>query len=505
MNPIMRTKKIYQSNRTNNYRKKARGLIVVAAACLSLVMAGCKKYLSTVPDNRTTLDSPEKVAQLLGTAYPQGNYMAFTESISDNVADKGIGGLDLFALNPYFFQDVSDNQQDTPEFYWDACYSAIAAANQALQSSRAASDTTLYASEIGEALVARAYAHFMLVNIFSNCYDPATASTDPGIPYVTEPENVVIKQYDRKTVSYVYQMIENDLNEGLPLLNDKRYTVPAYHFTRKAAHAFAARFYLYKKDYAKVLEHADQVLPSGDVTTILRPWNTTYMGITYVDLFARYAKATEPANLLLVETPSVWARSYYSERYGMDASKRTEILNYNVTGGTYAFTHQLYTLGTNNYMIPKINEYFVKSSVNATIGTPYVMVPLFTSEEVLFNRIEANIYLNNTTTALADLNAYASTRIYNYDPVANLITSTTLAAYYQQNTLQANLLGALMDFKRAEYVQEGMRWFDLQRYKIPVTHYTSTGEGMTLSATDKRRLFQIPQAATQAGIALNPR
>src|SRR5258707_12251277 len=170
---------------------------VLSCASLILVLGGCKKYLSTVPDNRTTLDSPEKVAQLLGTAYPQGNYMAFTESISDNVNDKGIGGLDLFVLNPYFFQDVSDDQQDSPEFYWDACYSAIAAANQALQSSRAASDTTQYASEIGEALVARAYAHFMLVNIFSNCYDPATASTDPVILYVTEPENVVIKQYDR--------------------------------------------------------------------------------------------------------------------------------------------------------------------------------------------------------------------------------------------------------------------------------------------------------------------
>src|SRR5258708_30588286 len=144
---------------------------VLSCASLILVLGGCKKYLSTTPDNRTTLDSPEKVAQLLATAYPQSNYMAFTESISDNVADKGIGGLDLFALSPFLFQDVSSYQDDSPEFYWNGCYSAIAAANQALQASRAAKDTTAYSSEIGEALFARAYAHFMLVTIFSNCYD----------------------------------------------------------------------------------------------------------------------------------------------------------------------------------------------------------------------------------------------------------------------------------------------------------------------------------------------
>ena len=108
-----------------------------------------------------------------------------------------------------------------------------------------------YSAQKGEALVARAYAHFMLVNFFSKFYDPATASTDPGIPYVTEPEKVFIKQYDRKTVQYVYDMIEKDLLEGLPLYRIRNYNVPRYHFNRAAANAFATRFYLYKKDIPK--------------------------------------------------------------------------------------------------------------------------------------------------------------------------------------------------------------------------------------------------------------
>ena len=195
-------------------------------------LAGCKKFLEKNPDNRASLESPEQVAQFLGTAYPQGNYMAFCESISDNVSDKGTGGLDLTALQPYFFKDVTENEQDSPEGYWNACYAAIAVANQALEACVTASDTASFSSQKGEALVCRAYAHFMLVTLFAKAYNPATAATDAGIPYVTTPEKIVFKNYSRKTVSYVYEMIEKDLVAGLPLLDDTRYTVPRYHFTK---------------------------------------------------------------------------------------------------------------------------------------------------------------------------------------------------------------------------------------------------------------------------------
>lgn len=473
--------------------------------CLITALAGCSKFLEKAPDNRTQLDSPEKVSQLLGTAYPQANYMAFCESISDNVNDKGAGSLMNTNLNPYFFQDVQDNQQDSPEFYWDACYAAIAAANQALDACNKATDSLSYRGQKGEALVARAYAHFMLVTLFSKVYNPATANADPGIPYVTTPENIVFKNYERKTVQYVYDMIESDLTAGLPLINDNLYTVPKYHFTKAAAHAFAARFYLFKKNYAKVIEHANEVFPEGFLPN-LRPWNTVYKTLTYNELFARYEKATENANILLVETSSLWARSFYSTRYGMDATVKNYVLSRApVTGGKWAMNNQLYTAGTGNYMIPKINEYFVRLSVNATIGMPYVMVPLFTAEEVLFNKAEANIYLNNVPDVITDLNTYASTRIVNYDPTINAITQAKALAYYGGTDIRNALLNNIIDFKQVEYVQEGMRWFDLLRYNIPVTHKTTTGGSFTLTSTDLRRVFQIPQSAGLSNVDLNPR
>ncbi|WP_209141214.1 MULTISPECIES: RagB/SusD family nutrient uptake outer membrane protein [Niastella] len=471
-----------------------------------LLGTSCKKFLEQPPDNRAVLNSPEKVSQLLGTAYPQANYMAFSESISDNVADKGIGTLERTNIDPFNFKDVANIEEDSPEFYWNACYKAIAAANQALESCGKAKDAENYTAQKGEALVCRAYAHFMLVTFFAKAYDKATANTDPGIPYVLKPEKVVFEKYERKTVQYVYDMIEKDLTEGLPLIDDNKYGVPRYHFTKAAAHAFASRFYLFKREYAKVVEHASKVFPNNNVVAMLRPWNTEYRTLTYNELWARYAKATEPANLLLVETQSVWARNYINVRYGLDATKANEILlASNVTGGTRIFRYQLYTLGTNNYFLPKVNEYFVRESVNAEIGWAYVMVPLFTAEEVLFNRAEANVYLNNINDVLSDLNTYAGTRIYNYNASQHAVTASKIKSFYRTSDVQQGALTAVLDFKRAEFVQEGMRWFDLLRYKTPVVHPTFEGPVLTLAADDPMRIFQIPDLAKQAGIAQNPR
>jgi hypothetical protein len=473
---------------------------------LFVLQAGCKKFLEQAPDNRTVLNSPEKVSQLLGTAYPQANYMAFCESISDNVADKGIGKMEKTNIDPFFFNDVTYVEEDSPEFYWNACYKAIAAANQALEACAKAQQPEKYTAQKGEALVCRAYAHFMLVTFFSKVFDAATADSDPGIPYVTKPEKIVFERYERKTVRYVYDMIEKDLTEGLGLIDDKQYSVPRYHFTKAAAHAFASRFYLFKKEYSKVVEHASKVFPADNVTSVLRPWNTEYRLMTYNELWGHYAKATEPANLLLVETQSVWARNYIDVRYGLDAEKAYEILVApNVTGGESSLVYKLFTGGTNNYFIPKINEYFVRESINAEIGLAYVMVPLFTTEEALFNRAEANVMLNNISDAIKDLNAWASTRIYNYSAASHTITTGKIRSFYRTNDMKQGTMAAVMDLKRAEFVQEGMRWFDLLRYKTPVVHRTVEGTTLTLDANSPMRVFQIPDAVKTAGIAQNPR
>ncbi|HJU46078.1 MAG TPA: RagB/SusD family nutrient uptake outer membrane protein [Chitinophagaceae bacterium] len=476
-----------------------------------IATAGCKKLLEKEPDNRAKLNSPEKVAQLLATAYPYGNYMTFAETSSDNAGDRGSGITDNTLMDAYMFRDIRSTQQDSPEFYWHSCYAAIAAANEALEAIREqGADSVKYTDQKGEALVCRAYAHFMLVNFFSKFYSASTAATDPGIPYVTEPENVVVKQYDRKTVKYVYDRVEKDLLAGIPLLKDDAYTVPAYHFTTVAAHAFAARFYLFKGDFARVLTHTAFVVPATGIASRLRPWNTAYAGLTRLELFARYQKATEPANLLLAETISDHYRYTIAGRYGFDltAARATianvpAIANSSVTA-EWSFINQTYG-GDNTVYIPKVNEYFVRRSVNADIGTAYVMVPLFTMEEALFSRAEAFVYVNNTAAAIDLLNIYLGTRINNYNPAIHTLTGPKAMTYYSTTNLQLALINLIIDYRQAEFIHEGMRWFDILRYDIPVQHLLEDGTTITLAAGSKQRLFQLPQSVTLSGLALNPR
>lgn len=475
-----------------------------------LPLAGCKKFLEKLPDNRTEVTTPEQVSLLLTTAYPHATYITFCEAMSDNAEDKGGGGsgdpTDQINRQSFLYQEVQSRELDSPEAYWDSCYKAIAVANQALDIIDKATDKNAFKAQRGEALMARAYAHFMLVTLFSKVYDPATASSDMGIPYVIRPENEVFAQYDRKTVAFVYDMIEKDLKEGLPLLDERIYgNAPKFHFNQKAAQAFAARFYLFKRDYAKVVAHAAQAF-TGSAAENLRPWNTTYSDLQYFDLQAIYTKSSERANILLQEANSIWGRSYPLYRFGLGSDLLNELfLDENVTGGAYAIRFNIYG-SVRFYNIPKFFEHFVRAGINADIGDPYNTIPLFTAEEVLLNRVEAYVRLKNYPAALADLNAWVSKNIRAYDSGVHDLTVKKVVDFYKMPTDTAGaLIQAALDFKRVTFMHEGMRWFDILRLKIPVVHTTDDGLRIQLGPNDNRRVLQLPQEVTLSGLPLNPR
>ncbi len=483
-------------------------LIIYLSTFSLLSLAGCDKYLDTIPDNRTDINTPEKISELLVHAYPTANYSAFCELMSDNTSDNYIGTAPspIYA-KPYLWEDVLQLDQDSPQLYWAACYGSIANANQALESIRQLGGGKELNPQKGEALVARAYCHFMLVNLFSKFYDAATATSDMGIPYVTEVEKVVIKQYDRKTVAFVYDMIEKDLTEGIPLLSDQAYKVSAYHFNINAANAFASRFYLYKKNYDKVIEYANKVAGTGGFASNMRNWNANYSTKSFTEISYIYSQITERANLLLGETSSYWGRFWAGQKYGLSSALGQSLyFGANPSGGSWAYS--LFGSDRGVYL-PKYNEYFVRVSANANIGNGYNMIPLFQTEEVLFNRAEALVYKGDGTGALADLNTFLSLRIAGYNPASHNLTTAKTNAFYGTTNSAGALLQTILDFRRREFMHEGMRWFDILRYKLAVNHNilsnTGTSTTITLSATDNRRVLQIPQEASLSGVPANPR
>jgi len=469
---------------------------------IPLVFSACNKYLDHLPDQRTELNTPKKVSELLVDAYPGGNYITMMESMSDNVVDNfGMGTTDVINTDSYFWKDVESTSQDSPNYYWNRAYRAIAAANQALEACYSAENPDQYRSQIGEALVARAYAHFMLVSLYSKFYSPETADVDPGIPYVTEPETVVWKDYERKTVSYVYQQIEKDLLEGLPLLDDSRYTVPRYHFTQRAAHAFATRFYLFKGEPENVIKHANLAFPNGTFLANMRPWPTKYQDITTTELSLIYTQTSQNANLLIAETTSWWARRFRTYRYSISANQRDRIASQTVAGSLNLYR---WTISSGqSYYIRKFSEHFVRSGLNATTGVGYSMIPLFTTEEVLLSRAEAYALTGDYQASLADLNLFIKQRqtASSYVP----LTAEKVLEYFETEDLKEALTKSCLQMRRAEFVHEGLRWFDILRYEIPVTHRTYTGEEMVLGVNDPRRILQMPAEVVLSGLELNPR
>ncbi|MEP7093770.1 MAG: RagB/SusD family nutrient uptake outer membrane protein, partial [Flavobacterium sp.] len=66
---------------------------IIPALLLLISISSCDEFLSETPDNRTQVDTQEKISELLVNAYPNACYMEFAETMTDNVFDSGDPGL----------------------------------------------------------------------------------------------------------------------------------------------------------------------------------------------------------------------------------------------------------------------------------------------------------------------------------------------------------------------------------------------------------------------------
>ena len=484
---------------------------IISAVVLLMFFSSCTDYLDETPDNRIEANTLEKASEILVAAYPQGDYF-FTDWMTDD-SEYIESNQQLTELTDVFLWKDLDELEDTntPSYYWNNAYEAISQANATLEAlDKIKSDDIAFRNAIkGEALLCRSYAHFMLANLFSNNYDEATSKTDLGIPYVLESEKVLIKEYKRETLFETYRLIEKDLIYGLKLLSNEYYSgSKKYHFTTTAAKAFACRFYMYKGDYTESVKYADMVLGVNSVNTVyLKDLNelSNASGSTAKRNF--FVKNTDASNILIIEKlVGVGLRTNYGYRTSTSVW-RNLYWNANIWDGT-----DLRDNGYGKYAVEtaKFKEEFYKESLTATTGQPFFVQPVIRGEELVFNRIECHIELNNFTAALADLNTLGNSRYTG----AKTLTIDDIQTYYTTKDEEGNdvlpdeksaLISLLLSEKRKEFLQEGMRWFDIKRHHIAIEHVTSDGDIIKLEKDDLRKVLQIPRNATSRGIAKNPR
>lgn len=547
--------------------------LIVAAG----MFAACTDKLDEVPDNRTFIDNPDKVRKLLTSAYPVMTPAMILELSGDNMVDDNVvvpathnDPYDKFHEEAYLWKDINNysiNSYDTPYQVWESYYAGISVCNHAIAAMKEMSEDPANDIELahswGEAHVLRAYLHFVLVNIFAEAYkNDAMSASDRGIPYVTEPETVVHVDYSTSqylhNVKETYDLIEQDLLEGIDLIDDSKFKVGAYHFNRNAANAFAARFYLFKRDYAKTIHYADEALGTNP-TTMLRKWGSINLN-TLVSKVNDYNDANQPCNFLIQSTYSLmWRMIFHSARFAVN-----EGTNFTKDGKTWHVpstmdvtifgsgpnwssvlpAYQNTGVYVNDYgqeyggWLFRLYEYFEYTDKIAGIGYVHMLYQPFTAEETLLCRAEAKLYTGDRDGAIQDLGYWTSSHL-----VTSALTMDNIRSKYKRTatgssdvatpSMNANnndwvselypaemgfekvltgddlsVLDCVLHFRRIETIHNGDRWYDIKRYGIKVRHfYRGPQEDEihidSLTYNDPRRVLQLPNNVIEAGYPAN--
>ena len=550
---------------------------------MSMSLTACSDFLDKMPDERTELLSETEVVDLLKGSYPYSNYQFVCELSSDNLIDNNAPHLpsspnDKQIENHYNYPSNSRwndemfcfenaasatySDSDSPGEIWEGWFNSIASVNAALEaidqiaSKQGINNRSEYSmlsaqlrASYGEALLLRAYNHFILANIFGQAYkNESISANEISIPYVTEPETQLQKNYTRLSVKEVYDHIIADLEEGLRYVSDSYYDAPKYHFNTQAAHAFAARVYLYHHDWDKCIEHANAVLGTDDAS-LLR------MSMDY-SVFEKCASADDYANawqnpvlnnnLMLLNTYSTYSRKIFGYRYsvaGESASLTMMVRTNSQLWSGYIVTPiaivsgMLFSSSTHDYgfFSCKIQEQFQMLDKIAQTGYVHQIIRAFTGMNLLLERAEAYIMKNDLEKAAHDLKAYWNNSIETFsdkdkesyypryikqmtdDMFKTNFTNTESTKkpncfdnwdFISQNISPDIVVSAdavpymncLNDFRRFENSFEGIRFFDLKRWGMEWTHYFGLDKTpYVMEGVDKRRALEAPWEALANG------
>ncbi len=542
--------------------------IFIMVALVVLAMTGCE-FLDHEPDMRATINTKEKVQLLLVSAYTQANSAPICEYSSDQVVDNNVPDpktgqanavtpLDEMYNEIFAWKPVkSSGSQDSPKFIWDGHYTAIATANQALQAIKKLEEQGINMdAEKGEALLSRAYHHFLLAGVFCHAWkNEEESKKDLGVTYMLTPETKVAPEYSRGpelevsmtedgdtawiggSLYHTFMAIEKDLEEGLKLVSDEYYSVPRYHFNVKAAHAFAARFYLYKREWAKVVEHADYVLTTSDETALSLLYDAqTGRDQSNIELaFNHYIDVKAPSNLLLHTTMSSAAYAHFPDYGRYQHNGEAQDFSTYGSGPCWSGNFPGFGLWSADQKLGGFcaKDYYIFEYTDKVNGYGYIhgVTRAFTTNETLLCRAEAKAYLNDLAGSandfrlwcqgynvsgrmnmLADstvnLNADIITKFYSDKEgtkFAPVLHNQDMSADWVITPEQMPFVHCALHFRRIEGLHDGLRWHDIKRYGIEIEHLQGKDPARVLVWNDDRRAIQLPQEVIMAGMTANPR
>ncbi|TAJ15515.1 RagB/SusD family nutrient uptake outer membrane protein [Marinilabiliaceae bacterium JC017] len=462
------------------------------------LFTGCDDFLDVAPDERLEINSLKNIEATLVGAYQNDRGYRFTHMCTDNVTlATNVYNNEPIIEDLYTWSRDFRNQthQDSPSAYWIAAYNSISNANHALEAldniSIAEADKSKAAALKGEAMICRAYQHFVLVNLFGKHYDPQTASSDPGIPYTRVPENQLIVDYKRYSVEEVYSMAEEDMLKGIELFvaNIGETSKNKYRFTLPSVYTFASRFYTYRnkneEDVVKAIEYANKAIEAFGGVEVMRPWSD-YKNDAFgpIDI--------DQSEVGMVQRSYTWLS--FNWTYQMTIGINKSYLSNNPFDKTDERLISAF-IRDGDIFIPSRFFVYDPSDIEASASD------IFPIAEAIINAAEGYIRKGEYTEATNMLNVIGGNVYRSYNP--SDLSSENLLAFYETTNEQEAWTKYLLFERRNMFLMRGYRWFDIKRYHLDVEHLLEDGSTVKLSEIAPNMDFQIPNFAISTGMEPN--
>lgn len=439
--------------------------ILTAVLALGL-FTSCDDFLDITPTGKVIAKTGEEYRALLTYEYknfPEDRGLATLrgDEITLDKASTTAEDYDSF-FDIWSWNDDAPSAS-TVSFGWRRYYHAIYIANYILAQQNDITQSTpeTISQLVGEAYMMRAYAHFLLVNLYAEPYTHANPATTRGIPLQLVAD--INNQPKPSSVETVYQQVLADIEAAKARLNvqqwEKGYN---YRFSTVAADALQARVFLNMGRWADALTAAKNVL----------------------------AVRSELENM---NQSSAQLPDYYASVENILALEQVMTTSYKNIGRPNNDFLALYRTG--DLRKSRYYRQVTASVSNLRKGGSNEYACSFRTAEAYLIAAEAAARLNDKETALGYLHTLIDHR-FNVTNAANY--KTTLAAMTTDE-----LVDEILDERARELAFEGFRWFDLRRTNRPALQKQYDTAVYNLAEGDARYTLRFPTEAVEANPALS--
>lgn len=386
---------------------------------------------------------------------------------------------------------------------WAAYYGAITNINVALEGfSKITPANAAEAAELnkyrGDAHLARAYYYHCLMLRWAKSYNPATASTDLGVPLVTKYD--VNAQPARATSKEVYDLIISDINQAKGFLANTPGALGAKTFNIDVAIALEARVLLQMQNWSGAYNAANSLITGGkyrliNTATALRAYwhfdGNTESIFEIVTIKPNELAQTNSIYLGFLPATGRFTPDFVPSQWVVD-----EYADADIRKLVYFEQKPATFQGVNYNNVWMVNKYPGNPALFTGAATNYQHAPKFMRiAEMYLIAAEAAAMSNSTANALTQLNALRTSR--------GLTALSGLSG--------AALMNEIKKERFRELAFEGFRLDDLERWNEGFTRrapqntaFINVGSNyntLTVPANDPKFVWGIPTN----DITINPK